>query len=183
MSKYNWITPTISAIALICSLSGLYFQFFHKYYDVRASLINSRSDNEKYVYDIAFTNGGNQNIIITELGRCGHVNGKDYPQSNFYDPYYMDTNIESFILRPGDVSIKTISFPFKLRKDIKGLRKEGIVVVEFGVVIVAMDTNGNLYRNDLIIPEARDFSSKIAIGDPGRSPPSVSIVTPMTIVE
>lgn len=183
ISKYNLITIIVSACALFCSISAFYFQFFHKHYDVNASLIGGSSDNENYVYDIAFTNGGNQNVIITELSRFADIKGSGYKKSSFYDSYYLDTDIKWFVLHPGDVLIKTIKFPFKLREEMLFLEKEGIVVIEFGLAIIAVDTNGNWYRSNLIIPEARDFGAQKKIAAPGRSPPSVNIVTSRSLIK
>ena len=65
--KNEWITFSISLIALVMSAAALYFEFFHVEHRVSVSSYDIMNREGKSFVDLAISNDGDRTIAITNL--------------------------------------------------------------------------------------------------------------------
>mgnify|MGYP001582041731 CR=1 FL=1 len=150
------ITGVISVIALLISSINLYYQFFKKSNDLKASIFPLNVQRLKFQIDtftftIAFVNGGNQSSLISNILLCFYP--KDV--SNHYQFIEWTRNddgssAQPIVMKPGEIILKGVVFDYK--DDIKrflsdlGIKNKEQTEIDAKIKFIVIDSLGKKYE-------------------------------------
>jgi hypothetical protein len=160
LSKSDKISATLSVLALLGSSVALYFQFFYSSEKLEFAVANVSGAYDDLEITGAFVNGGNKVALVSVVQVVAVTYDRKTPTLHVLS----DPNLAKIfpaIVKPGEL----FTFRSEVRsagKDARaalegsgGLSSEGKGVVKIGVLVEALDSEGQHY-GALIVPISAD---------------------------
>lgn len=154
--KSELLTLAISLGAFSISGFVFFFQFFDVSQELTASVLDLQLEDGQVSVQVAFTNTGNQQALISKMELGIFAEGDSTKFKVIENEIKPDS--QAIVCKPGDLHVRTVYFQFDLKAthdvteppdadfaDHSGARK-----VEFGLSFLAMDSNGKTF--DTLIP-------------------------------
>ena len=156
INKGEIATIAISLSALSVSAAVFFYQFFDISQELKASILNLDLKNGKISAQLALTNTGNQQTLLSKVALVTFT-GDDSAQ-----PHVLNDNMLSdspaITFKPGELQVRSIHFPFdpKTMYDFGGppdaefghypeARK-----IRIALSFLAMDSNGEVFQSHLV---------------------------------
>ena len=145
--KSELLTLAISLGAFSISGFVFFFQFFDESQELTASVLDLHLEDGQVSVQVAFTNTGNQQALISKMELGIFAQGDSTKFKVIENEIKPDS--QAIVCKPGDLHVRTVYFQVDLR-DADFADHSGASKVEFGLSFLVMDSNGKTF--DTLIP-------------------------------
>ncbi len=153
--------------AISVSAAVFFYQFLDISQELKASILNLNLENGKISAQLALTNTGNQQTLLSKVKLITFRGEDSVLPLVLTDDMLPDSPAITF--KPGELQVRSIRFPFdpKTMYDFGGPpdaefgHYEEARKVRIGLSFLAMDSNGEVFQSQLVFLHVHTDSSKI----------------------
>ena len=167
INKSEIATIAISLSAISVSAAVFFYQFLDISQELKASILNLNLVNGKISAQLALTNTGNQQALLSKIELITLKND-DSTQRHVLNGNMLPDSLP-IALKPGDLQVRSIHFPFDAKTmfdlggppDAEFAHYPEAKKVRIGLSFLAMDANGEVFQSQLVFLHVHTDSSNI----------------------